>query len=74
MRRMVVTRNGPPSVIQVQEMPELTPASDEVIIETAFAGVNFADCLMRLGIYRPKPKPPFTPGYELSGIITAIGN
>ena len=74
MRRMVVTRNGPPSVIEIQNMPDPVPNHDEVLIETAFAGVNFADCLMRLGIYRPKPKPPFTPGYELSGTISAMGD
>ena len=73
MRRMVVTDNGGPSVIEIQEMDDIRPNSDEVVIETAFAGVNFADCLMRLGIYRPRPKPPFTPGYELSGIISAVG-
>ena len=29
---------------------------------------------MRLGLYRPRPPFPFTPGYELSGVIEAIGN
>ena len=74
MRRMVVTKNGAPGVIEIQEMADVVPNSDEVLIETAFAGVNFADCLMRLGIYRPRPKPPFTPGYELSGTIIAVGD
>ncbi|HJN54889.1 MAG TPA: zinc-binding dehydrogenase [Candidatus Poseidoniales archaeon] len=68
-----MTKNGPPSVIEIHEMADLIPGHEEVIIKTSFAGVNFADCLMRLGIYRPKPKPPFTPGYELSGTISAIG-
>ena len=39
----------------------------------AFAGVNFADLLMRLGFYQPRPPYPFTPGYEVSGIIAATG-
>ena len=47
--------------------------SEEVLIEVAFAGVNFADLLMRLGFYQPRPPYPFTPGYEVSGIIAATG-
>jgi NADPH:quinone reductase-like Zn-dependent oxidoreductase len=53
------------------EMP--TPKAGEIRIEVAYAGINFADLLMRLGLYQPRPKYPFTPGYEMSGIVDAIG-
>tara|TARA_B100001564_G_scaffold346903_1_gene347113 strand:+ start:1436 stop:2395 length:960 start_codon:yes stop_codon:yes gene_type:complete len=53
------------------EMP--TPRAGEIRIEVAYAGINFADLLMRLGLYQPRPKYPFTPGYEMSGIVDAVG-
>src|SRR3954464_2598227 len=49
------------------------PAADEVGIEVAYSGVNFADIQMRLGFYPDAPKKPFVPGYEVSGVITALG-
>lgn len=45
----------------------------EVTIEVHYAGINFADTLMRLGLYQPRPPFPFTPGYEVSGIIKSLG-
>jgi NADPH:quinone reductase-like Zn-dependent oxidoreductase len=37
------------------------------------AGVNFADVLARLGLYPDAPKPPVVVGYEVSGVVDAIG-
>tara|TARA_B110001452_G_scaffold12824_1_gene10589 strand:+ start:2257 stop:3216 length:960 start_codon:yes stop_codon:yes gene_type:complete len=54
------------------EMP--TPGAGEIRIKVAFAGINFADLLMRLGLYQPRPEYPFTPGYEMSGTVDAIGD
>ena len=48
-------------------------AVDEVSIDVAYSGVNFADIQMRLGFYPDAPKKPFVPGYEVSGRVTAIG-
>ena len=45
----------------------------EVCIAVHFAGINFADTLMRLGFYRPRPPFPFTPGYEVNGVVHAMG-
>lgn len=72
-RRIVLTKAGGPSTLAVipMEMPE--PEAGELRIEVAYAGINFADLLMRLGLYQPRPKYPFTPGYELSGVVDAIG-
>ena len=49
------------------------PADDEVAIDVAYSGVNFADIQMRLGFYPDAPKKPFVPGYEVSGKVTAVG-
>ena len=50
-----------------------TPKAGEVRIKVAYAGINFADLLMRLGFYQPRPPFPFTPGYEVSGVVDALG-
>ena len=72
-RRIVLTKAGGPSTLAVIPMEMPTPRSGEIRIEVAYAGINFADLLMRLGLYQPRPKYPFTPGYEMSGIVDAVG-
>lgn len=47
---------------------------DEVIIDVKYSGINFADIVMRLGQYKDAPPKPFTPGYEVSGVISEIGS
>ena len=49
------------------------PKDGEVCVEVHYAGINFADTLMRLGLYQPRPPFPFTPGYEVSGKIHSLG-
>jgi len=69
-----IAKNGPAEVLKVQEAEfndSLRP--DEILIDVKYSGINFADILMRLGLYRDAPKKPFIPGYELSGIVKAIG-
>ena len=73
-RRVVLTKAGSPSTLAVQEMEMPTPGAGEIRNKVAFAGINFADLLMRLGLYQPRPEYPFTPGYEMSGTVDAIGD
>lgn len=54
-------------------IPELS-STDSVIIEVHFSGLNFADVMMRLNLYPDAPKAPFSPGYEVSGTILAVGD
>ena len=52
--QVVITKAGSPSVLAIQEMDKPKPASNEVLIKVHFAGINFADTLMRLGLYQPR--------------------
>ena len=74
MRSVVITRHGPPEVLQVQDRPEPTPARGEVLIDVHAAGINFADVMARMGLYPDAPKPPCVIGYEVAGIVSAIGD
>ena len=58
--------------ISEQSVPE--PGADEVVIKVAAAALNFPDLLIIGGKYQVKPPLPFTPGMELSGVVSAIGD
>ena len=69
-----ITKAGSPSVLKIQDIDMPIPKEGEVCIEVHYAGINFADTLMRLGLYQPRPPFPFTPGYEVSGVILSLGS
>ncbi|MEO8699807.1 MAG: alcohol dehydrogenase catalytic domain-containing protein [Kofleriaceae bacterium] len=69
----MIEKYGSASSLQLREIAPRAPADDEVSIDVAYSGVNFADIQMRLGFYPDAPKRPFVPGYEVSGKITAVG-
>jgi len=60
-------------LLQPKSWPYPTLKKDHVIIKVKAFGLNFADVLARKGYYPDAPKFPFVPGYEVSGIIIAIG-
>src|SRR5262249_42510439 len=73
LRQVVIPRHGPPDVLAVREAPDPTLGDGEIRIRVYAAGVNFADILARLGLYADAPKPPVVVGYEVSGIVEAVG-
>ncbi len=73
MRQIWIPRHGPPDVLEVREAPDPRPGPGQVRIRTAAAGVNFADILARLGLYPDAPKTPCVVGYEVSGVVDAVG-
>lgn len=72
-RDIVIEKYGPASSMLVRNIAPRAPGPDEVAIDVAFSGVNFADVQMRIGLYPDAPKKPFVPGYEVSGVISAVG-
>ena len=52
MRAVVITRHGPPEVLQVQDRPDPRLERGEVLIDVRAAGINFADVMARLGLSR----------------------
>lgn len=75
MRAVVITKHGDPSVLKVQERPDPPPPGPgQLRIDVRAAGVNFADHLARVGLYPDAPKLPAVVGYEVAGIVTAVGD
>ncbi|RYZ71704.1 MAG: NADPH:quinone oxidoreductase family protein [Lysobacteraceae bacterium] len=74
MKAIVCEAWGPPSSLQLQDLPSPVPAPGQVLVRTRVAAVNFPDALMVAGKYQFKPAFPFSPGGELSGEIIAVGS
>lgn len=69
----VVTKAGGPEVLACRTEEIRDPHAGEVLIEVAFAGVNFADLAARAGFYDPAPRPPMVVGFEVAGRARAVG-
>jgi NADPH2:quinone reductase len=72
-QRVLITRPGGPEVLQIvkEELPE--PKPGQVRVKTLAAGVSYADLLMREGVHPETPRPPFTPGWDLVGVVDRLG-
>jgi NADPH:quinone reductase-like Zn-dependent oxidoreductase len=73
MRAVVLTGQGGPEVLQVQERPDPPVGPGEVRIAVKAAGINFADTMARVGLYPEAPKPPCVLGYEVAGDVESVG-
>ncbi|MGH7490945.1 MAG: synaptic vesicle VAT-1 family membrane protein [bacterium] len=73
MRQIWITKAGAPEVLEVRESADPQPGQDEVVIAVKAAGINFADIMARKGIYPDAPKLPAVVGYEVAGIVAAVG-
>ena len=73
MRQIVTTSTGDINVLKVQQKPDPTPRDDQVVIRVRAAGLNFADILSRQGLYPDSPPKPVVMGYEVSGVVEAVG-
>lgn len=68
MKAIQVTRYGGPEVLELHDVPDPTPAPDEVLIKVHSTNVNYADVQTRAGNYAHDTGPPFVPGLEAAGI------
>jgi NADPH:quinone reductase-like Zn-dependent oxidoreductase len=71
--RITVTRYGGPEELRVvqEECPE--PKPGEVRVRVQAAGVSLPDVMMREGIHPETPRLPFTPGWDLVGVVDRLG-
>src|SRR3954469_8330524 len=73
MKRVVVDRYGGPEVLRVVEDDLPRPDPGEVRVRVLAAGVSLTDAQLRAGTYLGVPRPPFTPGYEVVGVVDELG-
>ena len=73
MKAVRVEAHGGPEALQVVETPPPTAGEHEVLIDIAYCGCNWADTMIRAGVY-PNPMPfPLTLGVEVSGVVSKLG-
>lgn len=68
-----ITEPGGPEKLAPARRPVPQPATGEVLIQVATAGVNRPDCLQRQGGYPPPPGASDIPGLEVAGTVAARG-
>jgi NADPH2:quinone reductase len=73
MRAIQMSEFGGPEVLKLVELPRPEPASGEVLIRVARAGVNFADTHTRTNSYVRKATLPLVPGGEVAGVREDTG-
>lgn len=74
MIEAIIPKAGAPDIFDIVEKPTPTPKADEYLVEVKGSGINFADILARKGMYPDAPPFPLVVGYEVSGVVIAVGS
>lgn len=75
MRAIMVSRFGPPDVLELVDLPTPRPKADELGVDVEVIGVAWMDALIRVGngpaVY--PVNPPYVPGGAVAGTVGAVG-
>jgi NADPH2:quinone reductase len=74
MRALRVHELGGIDRLRLDDVPVPEPGPGEVRVRAEAVGVNFADILMIAGRYQLRPELPFSPGFEVAGVVDAAGD
>lgn len=72
-RAVMLTKKGGPEGLEVVQLPVVPPASGQLLVRVRAAGVGSTDLIVLAGKYRYAPKIPMVPGYEVAGVVEAMG-
>jgi NADPH2:quinone reductase len=73
MKAVLCRSYGPPEQLELAEVETPTPGRRQVLVRVRACGVNFPDTLIIQGKYQFQPPLPFTPGSDIAGVVTAVG-
>ncbi len=73
LRQVWIRKKGESSELELRDVTSPSPLPGQVKVRVAAAGVNFADVMMRRGLYPDAPNLPAVPGYEVAGDVVAVG-
>ncbi|OLU20651.1 NADPH:quinone oxidoreductase [Pseudomonas sp. PA1(2017)] len=74
MKALLCKAFGPAETLVLEAVDSPSPKGNEVLIEVQAAGVNFPDTLIIEGKYQFKPPFPFSPGGEVAGVVSTVGD
>jgi NADPH2:quinone reductase len=73
MKAIRVSEYGGPSVLKLEDVPDLKPADGQVLVRVHAVGVNPVDTYLRSNTDNRGPKLPYTPGSDAAGVVDAVG-
>lgn len=71
--RVIIDRHGPPDIMKLVEEMLPEPGPGQVRLRIRAAGVGYSDVMAQRGGYPLAPRLPFTPGYDLAGVVDKVG-
>lgn len=74
MRAVVIKEAENRDSVGIAEIEDPAPGENEVVVDVKACGINFTDFLSLDGKYQNNPPPPFTPGKDAAGIVSAVGS
>lgn len=74
MKAVLCHEFGPPESLKLETIDPPEPRAHEALIDVKAAALNFPDVLMIEGKYQSQPPMPFSPGGEIAGVVSAVGN
>jgi NADPH:quinone reductase-like Zn-dependent oxidoreductase len=76
-RKVVVHRPGSYDQLSIEPLTPASPQPHEVVVDVRAIGVNYADVIVRMGLYSSAKELvgwPITPGFEVAGVVRAVGS
>jgi putative PIG3 family NAD(P)H quinone oxidoreductase len=73
MTAMAIRAPGGPEMLVPEQRPVPSPATSEILVKVAAAGVNRPDVMQRMGLYPPPKGTTDIPGLEIAGTVVACG-
>ena len=74
MKALISRTAGGPDSLVIKNLPSPTPGPGQVVVQVRACGINFPDLLIIEDKYQIRQSRPFSPGSEIAGVVTALGD
>ena len=74
MKALLSKETGGPETLVLEELESPTPGPGQILVDVAACAINFPDSLIIRDLYQFKPPRPFSPGSEIAGTVSALGD
>lgn len=73
MKAVLCRAFGKPETLTLEDVEDARPGPGEVLIDVVACALNFPDVLLVAGLYQHHPPFPFSPGLEVAGTVSGLG-
>ena len=74
MKALLSKETGGPETLVIEELESPKPGPGQILVDVAACAINFPDSLIIRDLYQFKPPRPFSPGSEIAGTVSALGD